>query len=98
MADDQINGYFVNSPWGWRERLRYRLFPTRHCESPEVPNPDAYREVLFVNVNVHLDWRDRLRVLWSGWLAVRSRVLTEQHVGRCVTSSVAYPMLRREDQ
>ena len=85
------HGYFVNTPWTWRERLRYRLFPNLHCDLP--PAPATHLDCLHVTTVVHLSVIDRLRVLASGKLTVQTRTVTENIVGNAVTSSVAYPSL-----
>ena len=83
--------YFVDTPWTWRERLRFRLFPSRHCELPEAPA--HYADCVVVTTTAVLSWADRLRVLISGRLTVQTRTVTENVVGDCRTSSVAFPSL-----
>lgn len=84
-------GYFVDTPWTWRERLRFRLFPNRHCDLPEAPA--TYQDCLVVTTVVRLSAIDRVRVLASGKLTVQTRTVTENIVGNAITSSVAYPSL-----
>lgn len=84
--------FYVDTPWTWRERLRWKLFPARHCELPEAPV--SYKDVIHVKTVVVFGWLDRLRVLVSGCLVVDHRVVTENIAGHTATSSVAYPALR----
>jgi hypothetical protein len=83
--------YFVDTPWTWRERLRFRLFPIRHCELPEAPA--TYADCVVVKTVTSLSLADRVRVLLSGKLTVETRTVTENIVGGTATSSVAYPSL-----
>lgn len=84
--------YYANSPWGWRERLRFKLFPSLPCPLPEAP---AYYEgVLEIRTIAVLDWKDRLRVLLTGKLMVETRTVTEHTSGGVISSSVVYPLLR----
>ena len=91
MSNEQ--GYYVDIPWTWRDRLRFRLFPGRHCELP--PAPATYRDCVVVKTVVSLSLLDRLRVLVAGNLTVETKTVTEHVVGDTATSSVAYPSLGR---
>lgn len=75
----------------WRERLICRIFPVRWCELPEAPA--EFKDVLEVQVGVGLDIKDRLRLLLTGKLKVRVRIVCEEKVGATVSNSVAYPVL-----
>jgi hypothetical protein len=87
------HNYYVDTPWTWRDRLRWKFFPSRHCELP--PNvPAHWEDVLVVKVTVKLGLVDRLRVLLSGVLVVDSRTVTEHKVGGNIGTSVAYPAWR----
>ncbi len=91
------NAQYVNEPWTWRDRLRFKFFPSRVCELPTPPSrlpPHLFEDCLVARTVVGLGWQDRLRVLVSGHLLVETRTLTEHIVGATVTSSVAYPILR----
>lgn len=83
--------FYVDTPWGWRDRLRFKLFPSRHCQLPEAPA--QFRDCLVVRTVVSLPLIDRLRVLASGRLTVETKTVTEYVVGGTATSSVAYPSL-----
>lgn len=90
MSETNEQAYFADQPWTWRERLRFKLLPTRHCPLPEAPA--TFADCVVCTTFVSLDWTDRLRVLVTGWLKVETRTVTENVVGGCVTSSVAYPV------
>ncbi len=86
--------FYADTPWGWRDRVRYKLFPSRGCPLPEAP--PHYADVLHVNTLAVLDWPDRLRVLLTGRLVVRTRVVTEHTIGGSIASSVVYVALPSE--
>ena len=85
--------YFVETPWTWRERLRFKLYPSRYCELPEAPA--SYEDCVVTKTVAVLSLLDRLRVLLSGRFVVETKTVTEHKVGACITASVAYPELRR---
>jgi hypothetical protein len=90
-VDVNQSSYAVETPWTWRERLRFKLFPTQHCDLPKAPA--VYKDVVVVRTVVSLSALDRLRVLLSGRLTVETRTVTEHLVGGSLTASVAYPSL-----
>ena len=77
------------------QRLRGRLFPTRHCPlpQPELVAPFGHGDVIEIQTVAVLGWTDRLRVLLTGRLMIRTRTITEHRVGALMTSSTAYPSL-----
>ena len=89
VGGDDPHGYYVDTPSTWRERVWFRLFPSRYCELPDAPA--SYQDCVVTTVMVSLPWRDRLRVLVSGHLTVNTKTVTEHTVGGTVTASVAYP-------
>jgi hypothetical protein len=84
------HAYFVNTPWTWRERLRFKLFPSSPCPLPEAPA--AWQGCIVVTTIVSLSLVDRLRVLGSGMLKVETRTVTENIAGGTATESIAYPV------
>lgn len=92
MSEELGGNYCAETPWTWRERLRFRLFPARHCGLPVAPA--AFKDCVVVQTVVVLSILDRLRVLWSGIVVVETKTVTEHIVGGTVTSSTAYPMLK----
>lgn len=90
MTDE--HAYFVDTPWGWKDRLRFKLFPARYCDAPVRPD---FQDCVVVRTVAVLDVVDRLRVLWSGALIVETKTVTEHVVGATQTASVAYPTLKR---
>jgi hypothetical protein len=83
--------YYIDTPWTWRERIRFRAFPTRHCELPSAPT--TFQDCVVVTTVASLSFVDRLRVLVSGKVTVQTKTVTEHIVGGTATSSVAYPSL-----
>lgn len=84
--------FVVDTPWTWRERLRFKLFPSQPCPLPEAPAD--WQDVLFVTTVVHLNMLDRLRVLVSGRVKVETRTVAQNLLGATATASVAFPVLR----
>lgn len=83
--------YFVDTPWTWKERLRWKLFPSRHCSVPEATA--QYADCVVTKTVCTLGLLDRLRVLCSGRFVVETKTVTEHIVGATITSIVAYPTL-----
>lgn len=80
------------STWTWRDRLRWRLFPSRYATVPE-PKHFTPGDCMVNRTAVYLDWRDRFRVLWSGRLIVQTNTSTENAVGATETTSAAWVVL-----
>jgi hypothetical protein len=59
--------------WTWRDRLRMKLFP----EAPWPRRDDDKRTYVSTRIYVHVDWWDRLRMLWSGRLLVKVTTYTD---------------------
>jgi hypothetical protein len=92
MSSEQ--NYFCETTWTWRDRLRFKLFPSRHCELPVAPA--RFADCVVVKTYISLSIVDRLRVLLTGTLVVETKTVTEHMVGGTVTSSVAYPDVPRK--
>lgn len=75
-------------PMTWRERLRNRLFPYKHCFAPDA-NPD-YKDTLTCRTTAVLSFGDRLKLLFTGRLTVVTCTVTENEVGENVTNSICY--------
>jgi hypothetical protein len=68
------------------QRLVGRLFPGRYLECPE--NLDGFAPAYVINEVVTVfDWKDRLRLLWSGKLRVHTRIKTDVVVSRMESES-----------
>ena len=93
MSDEQQHGNTLeDSSWNWRDRIRFRLFPILVCDLPEAPA--TWKDVLVCETTVILSWSDRIRALVCGRIHVETKTVTENTIGGCVTSSIAYPVLR----
>lgn len=58
--------------------------------------PDWAKDGVCVVTDVHLDWKDRIRVLLRGQLSVKTNTSTENVVGRTETEALVWvPPLRR---
>jgi hypothetical protein len=67
-------------------RLVDRLFTGRYLEIPEDLEGSA-PSYMIIEVVAVLDWKDRLRMLWSGKLRVHTRTKTDVIVSRMVSES-----------
>lgn len=68
----------------WIDRCRNRLFP-----EPPWPRRDTdTRTFLSTRVEVHLDWADRLRILWSGRALMKTTTYTDVLVNDAESLSV----------
>lgn len=73
----------------WTERLRCRLFPERHADLPEAP--PHWKDVIHNTTHVHLSFIDRVKLIFTGLLVVRIKIVCENEVGNTKTSSAAFP-------
>lgn len=74
----------------WWKRVLCRLWPWKHLEVGDLP---AWaKDAIYVENRVELSFLDRLRVLVSGRLRVRSRTLTEVPPCRCESTGMAHPL------
>ncbi len=84
-----MTNQYLDTPWTWKEKLRFKLFPSKPCPLPDAPA--THEDVVVVITVVYLGVLDRMRVLVSGHLTIETRTVTEHVVGDARTSSVAYP-------
>lgn len=70
-----------------RERLGWRLFPSRHCD---MPKGMGFRDGIITEVTVGLSFADRVRALFSGRIRVVSKTATGNLVGHYETNAVAH--------
>lgn len=70
------------------DRIRWRLFPSKHCFAPEAPA--SWKDCVTVHSTTKLSWADRLRVLITGVVCVTCRTVTENEVGGTRTSSTCH--------
>lgn len=87
--DSRPVGYVAADTRSRMERLIGRFFPARRVEIPE--DLEGYApSYIMTRVISHLDWKDRLRVLCSGRLAVETQTKTDVVVNKMVSQSVVY--------
>lgn len=72
------------------EKFRDRLFPSRYCPPPEPPDFVNWQDCLHGQTISTLDWKDRLRVLFTGIVIINFKTLTEHPVGKTLSSAVCY--------
>jgi hypothetical protein len=78
----------LSRPWTWRDKIRARLFPYKHCDIPDAPKQFGMGDCINHTVRADLSFVDRLRVLITGKIEVESKIVTEHVVGALVTNSV----------
>lgn len=85
------DGYALSlDPRPWWKRTAAKMWPWRHLDVPDLP--EWAKDAVFVETRVELSFADRLRVLVSGRIRVRSQTLTENAPARCETTSIAHPL------
>jgi len=80
--------FAVDAKWTWRDRLRSRLFPSKHCFAPE--SPEHFKDCVTSRVVTSFSWLDRIRILWTGIVVTHIRTVTEYEVGETITDAVCY--------
>lgn len=86
--NENTYGMMACQTWGWKDKLRFKLFPVRNCELP--PAPHSHLDVLTVNTVVKLPFVDRIRLLVSGEMRVDTKTVTQNEIGEHVTGSSCY--------
>ncbi len=76
-----------------RERILWRLFPSQALPMhPTITGlPEWAQDAINLETTCHLDFADRLRVLITGKLVVKSRTYTAIAPGRVESSAIGYP-------
>lgn len=71
---DMVNGVAPRKPT-FKERLSARFFPPNYRKWPDnIPEAKKLKGHMFTNTTICLDWKDRIRILFSG--TIRSEVMT----------------------
>ena len=73
-----MSDYALATPTPWR----YRLFP--QCAFPPFPSEGF---VLRTETIVRLDWKDRLRILLTGWAVVKVQSITDVQVRKSMATA-----------
>ena len=71
------------------ERWRRKILPSKHCFMPENIS-DEFLDCLHVEVTCVLSVIDRVKLLFTGTLCVRSVTATQFVIGKNITNSVCY--------
>lgn len=77
----------IDSRSKWHRFWRW-LYPYKHCPLPEVTGMAS--DCVKITTVIQLDWKDRVRVLFSGLVIVTTRTVTQHIVGWTVTGSESY--------
>ena len=67
------------------QKLKSRLFPAKHCMIPDAPS--SYLGVIHGYAVSKLDWKDRLRVLFTGIVVTQWKTVTQNEVGISITNA-----------
>lgn len=84
-----MNTVSAPPPRNWRNQFA-RMWPSQYHNVPDLPT--WAKDAIYCETVVDLSFADRIRVLLSGRLCVRSRTLTETRPGRVQSSSLGYPL------
>ena len=68
-----------------RQRIGWRLFP--HPAVLNMDMPENFKDWVTTITHVNLDWRDRIRLLFTGHLKLEIRTYCQNEVG--ATQSIA---------
>ena len=90
-----MSDYYMEVSGTWKDRLGYFLFPQTYLAPWPGEGEDGYEPGwadgdLTLGISIHLDWLDRIRVLVSGKLSVRTRTKTNVAVGNAKTKSLCH--------
>lgn len=89
MSKTESHSYVAPDERPLYQRLVSRLFPGRYLDCPE--NLDGFAPAYIMNdVITVLDWKDRLRLLWSGKMRCHTRIKTDVVVSRMESESAVY--------
>ena len=50
--------------------------------------PEGYRDAIYVDADIFLDWRDKIKVLFGYRLTLKHQVFTENKPGACHTNTI----------
>lgn len=70
------------------QKLRDKLFPSRHCFAPEAPS--GFKDCIYGRAVTKLSWMDRIRVLLTGVVVTSWRTVTENEVGNTVSAATCH--------
>lgn len=72
--------------------MLHKLFNPQDDDSTEFPGygaelPEPYEDAVCNDIEIHFDWRDRLKVLLGGTVHVDVRTLVEHRPGKMETAT-----------
>lgn len=74
----------------FRERLGWKLFPYGMPENPEKVSWGT--DVLHLNAETQFSFIERLRILFTGRIAFRARIVCQYSPGKTLAASFAWPL------
>ena len=80
---------YALDPRPWWKRLADRLFPSWHGMLPDLP--EWAKDGIVIETRVNFSFVDRLRILLTGNLSVKTWTACQQPPGRVETQSSAKP-------
>jgi len=73
-----------------KQRVVCRIWPEEHCALPVAPA--TFKGAVIANIVANLTLRERLMLIVSGRLAIKSHIITDNAVGDTIGHSVVYPL------
>lgn len=70
----------------WRDKIRWKLFPGKHVDVPDELMV-SHKDMLVMRTTVCLSFVDRVKLLFTGKLAVQHKVVTENIIGHHISFS-----------
>lgn len=67
------------------QKLKSKLFPAKRCMVPDAPS--SFKDVIHGYAVSKLDWKDRLRVLFTGIVVTQWKTVTQNEVGISITNA-----------
>lgn len=86
--NDPMVCYSTTDPRTRFQKIRDKLFPSKHCFAPEAP--EEFKDCIHGQATTHLSFVDRLRVLLTGVVVTQWRTVTEHKVGRTINAATCH--------
>ena len=88
MCDNRSQFPYAQDDRSLLQKTKSRLFPARHCFLPDAPS--EFKDCIHGCATTRLCFLDRLRVLVTGVVVTNWKTVTENEVGRTITSATCH--------
>lgn len=70
-------------------KIKRFFFPFTHCEypEPEENNHSDYKGFFRTETTCYIDWKDRIKILFTGKILVTVKTVTEHEVGKSISTA-----------